>query len=134
MRYIDTFDDAWRFRQFEYFSKPGETFFRVDIKHFRLGVSIEFTTFFKPFEHAYFVPQNRRAFKIHCLTGSLHLAGHLSQKAFLATFHESHQPPDVFAVVLLIDPQIAGRGALIDACQQTRTKPLPAFIGFTYIK
>src|SRR5690242_18467295 len=88
----------------------------------KLTPAIEF------FEEANLVAQPSRLLKFQLLGGLLHFAGQLGEQPRLAAFEKANQAVNVFAVLLLADSQIAGRGALLDAGQKARPKPPPALV------
>ena len=128
VRNVDTFDRSRRFLQFEHLLQSSQSFFGIDMKDFWLGVSIQFATPISDSQHFDFVSQLGRFFKCHLLGSRQHLFAQLFEQLFLVAGQEHLQPFDVFAILLLGNSQVAGRGALFDAGQQTGAKPLPAFV------
>ena len=59
---------------------------------------------------------------------------HLCQESLTATFEERLQTADVPFVILFGDPQIARCRALLNRCEQTRSKPLPTRIAWIDIQ
>ncbi len=117
-------------RQIQHFLQPGQAFLRVDVEDLGLRVRVQFAAVVERFEHVDFVAQRGGLLELQRLRRFLHLVTQLSQQPLLVAVQEHLQPLDVLAVVLLADPQIAGRGALLDGGQQARAEPPPALVGF----
>src|SRR4029078_34801 len=54
---IDPFDRAWGFGEFENLFQPGESFLRIDVENFRLGVGVELAAAVGAFDEGDFVAQ-----------------------------------------------------------------------------
>ena len=97
-------DHTRRLGQRQYLSQTGQTFFRVDVKHFGLGVRFQFASFIQSLQHRNLVAKHRRPLEIEPFARFHHFVAHLAQQFHFAAFQERHQSPNVAAVGFFVDP------------------------------
>src|SRR4051812_30851039 len=64
----------------------------------------------------------------------LHFAFELGEQANFAALEDADQAVDVFAIFLFADAEVTGGGALLDAGEEARAEPAPAFVAFVDVE
>ena len=98
------------------------------MEHFRLHVRIEVTTLIQRFNQVNLVTQLGRDFVFTILRRFQHFGTQLLDQLRLVAVHEHLEPFDVLAILFLRNAHVARSRTLINAGQQTRPEPAPAFI------
>ncbi len=125
---VDAFNRAGRLIQLQHLTQSGQTLFGsiwktsgcacVSNSPRRSSVSSIWISSRKP----------GRFFKILSARCFLHFVAHLFQQSRLVSLKEHLQSPDIATVLFFANSQVTRSGALIDAGQQARSKPLPALV------
>jgi hypothetical protein len=85
---IDTFDSTRQFGQFQDLLQPGQTFLRIDVKHFGLSMTFQITSQTQILERVDLITQSRRLFELQFSRSLLHVFFHFLQKTGFAAVEE----------------------------------------------
>src|SRR5262249_13214055 len=100
----------------------------VDLEDLRLHVLVDVAAQAQVLESLYLVADAGRFLEERRLARRLHLELHLANQATLLPFENEAEAPNLLAVFLLGDAQVARGCALTDAGEDARPEPAPAFV------
>ena len=90
-----------------YLLKAGQSFFRINIKHFGLLVRFDIAAFAQLFEHVDLIAQAAGLLEPQVGRRLGHFGPHVLEQFLSIAFQKHPQPFDVVTVLFLANPQIA---------------------------